>query len=43
MVPQKLSSSAPVCIAGNGFCPPENCGGPWGFMKAKQKYSIMKN
>jgi hypothetical protein len=40
IVPQNLLSSDPVCIAGNGFCPPENCGGPWGFMKAKQKYSI---
>jgi hypothetical protein len=21
----------PVCTAGNGDCPPEDCGGPWGY------------
>ncbi len=30
----------PVCTAGFGVCPPENCGGPWGFMEAKEKYSV---
>jgi Plasmid pRiA4b ORF-3-like protein len=30
----------PVCTAGNGFCPPENCGGPWGFMKTKEEFFL---
>ena len=21
----------PTCVAGDGACPPEDCGGPWGF------------
>ena len=21
----------PACLAGNGACPPEDCGGPWGY------------
>jgi hypothetical protein len=30
----------PVCTGGKGVCPPEDCGGPWGFMKARQEYSV---
>jgi hypothetical protein len=26
----------PVCTAGRGVCPPEDCGGPWGFMEARE-------
>ncbi len=22
-----------VCLAGKGFCPPEDCGGPWGYAR----------
>ena len=29
----------PVCISGAGGTPPEDCGGPWAFMKLKQKYA----
>ena len=29
----------PICTGGKGVCPPENCGGPWGFMEAKEQYS----
>jgi Plasmid pRiA4b ORF-3-like protein len=25
----------PVCIAGKGACPPEDCGGPWGYADLK--------
>ena len=25
----------PVCLNGNGACPPEDCGGPWGFENLK--------
>ena len=30
----------PICTAGNGVCPPENCGGPWGFMKKREEFFI---
>ncbi|MEO1764066.1 MAG: plasmid pRiA4b ORF-3 family protein [Cyanobacteria bacterium J06629_18] len=30
----------PVCIDGKRACPPENCGGPWGFMAQKQEYGV---
>ena len=30
----------PICTGGKGVCPPENCGGPWGFMEAKSKFFI---
>ncbi len=36
----KSSVCYPVCIGGNGVCPPENCGGPWGFLKARQEYPV---
>jgi hypothetical protein len=36
----KLAQTYPICTGGKGICPPENCGGPWGFMEAKQEYSI---
>ena len=25
-----------ACIAGKGACPPEDCGGPWGYMQLKE-------
>ncbi|WP_219888895.1 plasmid pRiA4b ORF-3 family protein [Chroococcidiopsis cubana] len=30
----------PVCTGGRGVCPREDCGGPWGFMKAREEFSI---
>lgn len=30
----------PVCVNGKGVCPPENYGGPWGFLEKKQDYSV---
>lgn len=30
----------PICTGGKGVCPPENCGGPWGFMKAREEFFI---
>ncbi|AFZ11259.1 plasmid pRiA4b ORF-3 family protein [Crinalium epipsammum PCC 9333] len=29
----------PVCTGGKGVCPPEDCGGAWGFMETRQEYS----
>ena len=26
----------PTCVAGKGACPPEDCGGPWGYDDLKQ-------
>ena len=26
---------SPVCMAGKGTCPPEDCGGPWGYENLK--------
>jgi len=30
----------PNCTGGKGVCPPEDCGGPWGFMKTKEEFFI---
>ena len=30
----------PICTGGKGVCPPEDCGGPWGFMKAREEFLI---
>lgn len=27
----------PVCLAGKGACPPEDCGGPWGYDELKDE------
>jgi hypothetical protein len=32
-VEPKVGRSDPLCIAGNGACPPEDCGGPETFME----------
>jgi hypothetical protein len=29
------ASAVPVCLAGKGACPPEDCGGPWGYADLK--------
>jgi len=26
----------PTCLAGKGACPPEDCGGPWGYANLKE-------
>jgi hypothetical protein len=32
---QDPGAQLPACIAGNGACPPEDCGGPWGYADLK--------
>jgi hypothetical protein len=29
----------PMCLAGKGKCPPEDCGGPWGYENLKETLS----
>lgn len=31
------------CIDGEGACPPEDCGGPWGYAELKEKLSDAKH
>jgi hypothetical protein len=30
----------PACLAGKGACPPEDCGGPWGYADLKETLTI---
>jgi hypothetical protein len=30
------ATAVPVCLAGKGACPPEDCGGPWGYAALKE-------
>lgn len=39
-LPLELKRTYPVCITGKRACPPEDCGGPWGFMEHEQRYSL---
>jgi hypothetical protein len=34
--PGTPGSSYPSCVAGKGACPPEDCGGPWGYADLKE-------
>ena len=33
------TSLVAACIAGKGACPPEDCGGPWGYMQLKEVFA----
>lgn len=33
---EDLSASNADCVAGQGVCPPENCGSPWGYTDIKE-------
>ena len=30
------ATGVPACLAGKGACPPEDCGGPWGYAQLKE-------
>ncbi|EAY26419.1 plasmid pRiA4b ORF-3 family protein [Microscilla marina] len=38
--PPTEGGTYPVCVSGKNACPPEDCGGPWGYMDLMM---IMKN
>jgi hypothetical protein len=33
--PLAAGDMLPCCVAGEGACPPEDCGGPWGYQELK--------
>ena len=39
ILPHENDLTLPVCTAGKGNCPPENCGGAVGFMRLRQQHS----
>ena len=36
-IDQDADLDHPVCLAGKGACPPEDCGGPWGYDELKDE------
>jgi hypothetical protein len=34
--PAEPTAAYPVCVAGKGACPPEDCGGAWGYANLKE-------
>jgi hypothetical protein len=42
ILPDDNGLTLPVCIAGKGNCPPENCGGAIGFISLRQQHSRFK-
>ena len=34
--PAEPGEACPVCVAGKGACPPEDCGGAWGYANLKE-------
>jgi hypothetical protein len=35
ILPETSGGTSPSCLAGNGACPPEDCGGVWGYANLK--------
>lgn len=40
ILPREEGVSYPVCLAGRRACPPEDCGGVWGYMELLE---VIKN
>ncbi len=40
ILPPNQNQIYPICTGGKSVCPPEDCGGPWGFMKAREEFFI---
>lgn len=36
ILPAEPGAAYPVCVAGKGTCPPEDCGGAWGYAELKE-------
>ena len=36
IVPNDLGAPLPACLDGSGACPPEDCGGRWGYQELKE-------
>ena len=43
ILPADPVGSYPVCLAGKGACPPEDCGGPWGYVNLKEALADPEN
>jgi hypothetical protein len=43
ILPADPAQTYPVCIAGRGECPPEDSGGPWGYMARRKGHGDDKN
>ncbi len=42
ILPDESDRVLPICTAGKGGCPPENCGGVVGFITLRQQHSRFK-
>ncbi len=40
VLPTQAARSSPVLVTGKGACPPEDCGGPWGYAELKAQGSV---
>lgn len=42
VLPHEPRKRYPVCTAGDGDCPPEDCGGPWGYRELMaERFSLL--
>jgi hypothetical protein len=41
LLPLEQGRTYPVCVGGRRGVPPEDCGGPWAYLKLRQRYSVV--
>ena len=41
ILPPSSKRTYPFCTGGKGICPPEDCGGAWGFMNFQDEFSLL--